>query len=119
MSGIQKEKILQQLRDYHINQFPDKIFNPEVMDLKNKFDIVQDRIIGMILRLVNGKNEFVDSTKELKSMHRKLESMDASTKDEFSKNLLGSKITKLGEIMILAKESGFQLKKIRAAKVAI
>jgi hypothetical protein len=119
MSGINREKIFQELRNYHTYQLPDKIYNPEVIDLKNKFDIVEDRIIGMILSLVNGKNEFIDSTKELKSFHTKLESMNTSTRDEIGKNLFESKISKLGEIMILAKESGFQLKKIRGTKAIV
>ena len=118
MSAIYKEKIFEELRNYHTRRLPAKIENPQVDDLRTKFNLVEDRIVGMILSLVNGKTEFVDSTKELNTFETALNSMPANSEDEANKNIFVSKIKSLGEIMIMARESDFKLRKVRGAKPA-
>jgi hypothetical protein len=111
MSAIDKEKIFEKLRTYHTDKFPAKINNAEVDDLKNKFNVAEDRIIGMVLSLVNGKAEYVDSAKELGIFQSTLKSIRTSDTDEANKVLFESKIDKLIEIMNMAKNSDFRLRR--------
>jgi hypothetical protein len=119
MSAIDKEKIYEKLRSYHTDKFPAKMNNQEVETLKDKFSLVEDRIVGMILSLVNGKTEYVDSTKELATFQDALKSMPTSGGDEANKSLFASKIDKLVEIMTMAKDSDFQLRKVRGKVIHV
>jgi hypothetical protein len=119
MSAIDREKIFEKLRNYHTDEFPEKMKNPEVDALKVKFNAVEDRVVGMILSLVNGKAEYIDSTKELTDFQATLKSMPAIASDEANKNLFASKIEKLIEIMDMARESGFTLRKVRGKVIQV
>ena len=116
MSALAKEKIFEGLRNYHTHKFP-AIKNLEVNNLKSEFILMEDSIIGMILSLVSGKAEFVDSAKELNTFQEKLKTtIPVDSADEKSRSLFVSKISQLGEMMSLAKASNFQLKRVRAVK---
>ena len=115
MSAIDKEKVFDELRNYHTQRFPEKIKNPELDSLRREFIEMEDRVVSMILSLVNGKAEFIDPSKELASFQKRLEpiSTDAATKNIFSE-----KILKLEGLMAFAKNSDFKLKRIRPNKYA-
>lgn len=119
MSAIDKEKVFEKLRNYHTDEFPAKMKNHEMEALKAKFSLVEDRIVGMILSLVNGKTEYVDSTAELETFQTNLQSIVTTKEDQANKTLFESKIAKLAEIMLLAKESGFQLRKVRGKVIQV
>src|SRR3989344_5348197 len=103
MNAIDKEKIYDKLRSYHLSKFPDKI-SAEVVNLKTEFGSIEDKIIVMVLRLASGKEEFVDSAKDLGNFQNKLQTASGSV-DDASRNMFVSKISKLAEIMMMAKES--------------
>lgn len=109
MSAMDKEKIFEKLRSYHTDEFPAKIKNSQVEDLKLKFNDVEDRIVSMILSTVSGKAEYIDSTKELDSFQSNLNSIVTTGVDETQKVMFVSKINKLSEIMIMVKDSDFRL----------
>jgi hypothetical protein len=111
MSAIDKEMIFEKLRSYHTDKFPAKIKNPQVEDLLNKYNLVEDRIVGMILSLVSGKAEYVDSSKELENFQTSLQAIPTSGVDEENSSFFASKIDRLAEIMTLAKNSDFRLRK--------
>jgi hypothetical protein len=71
----------------------------------------------MILSTISGRAEFIDSAKELNTFQDKLKrTMPADGNDETSRNLFASKISQLSEMMALAKESGFKLRPVKAAR---
>lgn len=116
MSAINKEKIFEELRNYHTHRFPVKIKNAEVETLRVEFGEIEDRIVGMILSLVNGKAEFLDATKELNNFQDKLKrNLPADSGDDANRNLFATKITELTAVMAMAKDSGFKLRPIRGA----
>lgn len=118
MNAIGKEKIFEELRNYHTHQFPVKIKNLAVDNLRTEFVVLEDKIVTMVLSLISGKTEFVDATKDLDMFQNKLErTMANDDGNEISKNLFVAKISKLSEIMIIAKDSDFKLKPVRIAKV--
>lgn len=119
MSGaMNKEKIFEELRNYHLTQFSDKI-SLEVNNLKIEFGLIEDKIIGMLLSLVNGKGEFIDSAQELNTFRDKLNTAASDDIDTASRNLFASKIGKLLDIMVFAKESNFKLRTVRPRARAI
>lgn len=116
MSALAKEKIFEELRNYHTHQFP-AIKSPEMNNLRTEFAAMEDRIVGMILSTISGRAEFIDSAKELDTFQDKLKrTMPADGGDETSRNLFASKISQLSEMMALAKESGFKLRPVKAIR---
>ena len=69
---------------------------------------MEDKIVSMVLSLVNGKAEFKDATGELADFEHKLR--------EDAKKFFASKISQLNEIMAFAKDSGFKLRPVRGVK---
>lgn len=118
MSALAKEKIFEELRNYHTHQFP-AIKSPEMNNLRTEFGAMEDRIVGMILSTISGRAEFIDFAKELDTFQDKLKrTMPADgNNDETSRNLFASKISQLSEMMALAKESGFKLRPVKVARV--
>ena len=110
MSALQKEKIFEELRNYHMEKFPVKIKNDQVNNLRIEFGILEDKIISMTLSLVYGRSLFVDSTKELNSFQNKLNTTLPSQGEESNRNMFTSKIGHLGKIILMAKESTFNFK---------
>ena len=116
MSVIDREKIYGELRNYHLEQFPN-ITNPRVNNLRVEFGVIEDTIIGMILSLVNGKAEFIDTTNELNAFRDRLKIvMPAGLEEDANRNLFASKLERLGDLLVLAKESHFKLRTVRVAK---
>jgi hypothetical protein len=120
MSGaMDKEKIYEELRNYHTNRFPEKIKNPRVNDLRIEFGEMEDSIIGMILSLISGNTEFVDATKELATFEDKLQTVMPTEGNDANRNLFATKIKWLGELLVMAKEANFKLRPIRIVRTAI
>ncbi len=120
MSAINKEKIFEQLRNYHLRQFPATVKNLQVNDLRAEFAVIEDKVIGMLLRLVDGKEEFADTTVELNTFQDKINRhMPQNGEDEESKNLFATKISQLLGILALAKESGFKLRPVKGYRAMV
>ena len=114
MSAINKERIFEQLRNYHLQQFPATVKNLRVNEFRAEFGTIEDKVIGMLLKLVDGKEEFADSTSELNAFQDKINRhMPENGEDEESRNLFITKIGQLSGILTLAKESGFTLRSIK------
>ena len=119
MSALDKEKIFEELRNYHTDKFPANIKNLELNNLRIEFAEMEDRIVSMILSLVAGKAEFVDSSKDLLSFQKKFEMTAIADKsDQASRNLFVSKIGKLEELLEFAKKSDFKLRRVKLSKYA-
>ena len=104
MNPVNKEKIFEELRNYHVQQFPDKFKNPIVSDLRVEFGDLEDKIVGMILSLVNGKAEFLDSTADLNSFQDKLtRTLPEDGANDANRNLFTSKISLLTDLMVWQK----------------
>jgi hypothetical protein len=119
MNAYAKEKVFDELRKYHQDAFPEKLATARMDEMKTEFVETEDRIITMLLRLVNGKEGFVDSSRELNSFKDRVENLSsASPTEEKFQDLFNLKISRLLDILALAKESNFQLRKVRVPKAA-
>lgn len=117
MTAIAKEKIIDELRNYHLPAFPDKLTTEHMDDMKTQFGLIEDKTIAMLLSLVNGKAIFADVGSELEAFKNKITSPSTSAVLEAGdRALFLTKIDKLMEIMNLAKVSNFQLRKVRTKK---
>lgn len=110
MDAKNKEKVFEELRNYHLKEFPVVAANIELNDLRSEFGELEDKIIGMLLSLVNGKAEFVDATDELDAFKTKLDKYSPENGENESKDVFASKISWLRNILVLAKESNFKLR---------
>jgi PBP1b-binding outer membrane lipoprotein LpoB len=118
MSIFNKEKILTGLREYHTSVFPAKFISKEAADLKTETEALEDTITGMLLKLINGKAEFTDSSEALEKLSKKVTALLPGNKNEEYKNLLLSKIDQLKSLLAMAKDSTFRLRPVRLVKVA-
>ncbi len=120
MNANNKEAVFEELRNYHTERFPEKIEDSQLHDLRIKFGELEDQIIGMILSLVNGKTEFVDSSEDLNSFQDRLNTISRGEKqNDPVENIFASKISKLLEILDLTKKFDFQLRPARRAKAVV
>jgi hypothetical protein len=111
MDAQNKEKIYEELRNYHLEQFPDKVRNPIMKDLRIEFGVLEDKIIAMLLSLVNGKAEYADPSGDIQSFDERLHrAVPEGHDDEESMNLFATKIAKLREIVEVAKNAEFKLR---------
>ncbi len=119
MSAIVKEKIFDELRRYHVQVLPKKLATERMEDAKESLSLIEDKIIAMLLSLVNGKAVFADSTEELEAFRRKIELPSASEEiEKKNKGLLVAKVDWLVQILAMAKEPNFVLRKPRVKKTA-
>jgi hypothetical protein len=119
MNPIAKEKIYEELRQYHVEAFPAKLASDRIKDLKIQFVALEDRVIGMLLSLVNGKAVFTDDSSELNAFKQKIENPSAvNPEEENTLAVFVSKINRLLEMLTMAKNANFQLRKIRIKKTA-
>jgi hypothetical protein len=119
MSAIAKEKVFDELRKYHLDAFPKKLATERMDEMRAEFELTEDKVITMLLRLVNGKEVFADTTKELHEFQKKIEALPQASPDEVeNQNLFKLKINGLLDILAFAKQSDFQLRKVRLKKGA-
>jgi hypothetical protein len=120
MSAQAKEKILEKLRNYHMDVFPENLASNNIGALKAELVELQDKTITMLLRLVNGKEIFSDMTKELTDFRERVSKLLNMNSDEKNdQTLIRSKIDALIDILAFAKESNFQLRKPRIARTKV
>jgi hypothetical protein len=118
MSAMDKEKIFVELRKYHTDQFPDKLVNEDMQDLRKEFEVIEDNIVTMLLSLVNGKLGFVDFEAELNSFEKKVKiAKTGDRKEDSDRQFFLDKIAHLKELLTIAKASIFKLKIPRIPKV--
>ncbi len=118
MSAIEKEKIFVELRRYHTSEFPEKLPSQELTALRSEFGLIEDRVVAMLLRFVNGKSVFVDFSEELDSFQDKVKlAPSGEQRTEENKQLFFSKTRHLSEIIGIAKVSNFKLKTPRPTRV--
>ena len=118
MSTLNKEKILIGLRAYHTNAFPSEFPNNEAARLKIEIETLEDAITSMLLKLINGKAEFMDSSDALNAFREKVIKQLAGSENVDYKNILLPKINQLSDLLAIAKESVFKLKPVKLVKVA-
>jgi chromosome segregation ATPase len=118
MSSIEKEKIFIELREYHTFQFPEHLASEQLADLRAEFEVLEDKIVNMILSLVNGKQEYVELKDELEEFKARIASADKVANDDTDRTFFLEKIDKLVGILAVAKESTFKLKPPRYRKEA-
>lgn len=119
MSAIDKEKIFVELRKYHLSKFPAKLASQEMVNFRTEFGALEDKIISMILSLVNGKAGFIDASEELEVFKNKIKIRQAGDRlEDTDRNLFAAKIVQLQNVLAIAKGSTFKLRKTRLAKIA-
>jgi|SRR3989338_3353604 len=119
MSAIVKEKIFDELRRYHVQVLPKKLATERMDSARDQLGLIEDKVIAMLLSLVNGKAIFADSTEELQAFRRKIELPSASEEmEKKNKGLFVAKIDWLLQILLMAKEPNFELRKPRVKKTA-
>ncbi len=117
MSSIDKEKIFVELREYHANEFPAKLSSDHMEKMRELFVELEDKVVAMLLSLVNGKLEFVDLTGELDAFLKKVKDNSSTEKDEaVDRKFFESKIDHLKHIMSMAQAAPFKLKIVRGQK---
>ncbi|MDQ3018929.1 MAG: hypothetical protein M3Q64_03600 [bacterium] len=117
MSAGEKEKILIELREYHVEEFSD-FSTSEMKDLLIEFRKIEDSIINMLLSLVNGKSEFVDFSSELDKFEANLNGIPETTEEEKAgKNLFKSKIVRLRNFLAIGSTGTFTLRKSHPNKI--
>ncbi len=102
MNNYDKEKIYEELRNYHIHKLPEET-NFEMESLKNKFLLIEDKIVMMLVRFVNEKQLYIDMTNDLEVIKTQLKLFSNSRKDKTMVDSLSLKISNLNGIMIFAK----------------
>jgi len=118
MSAIVKEKIFDELRRYHVQVLPKRLATERMEEAKNQLGLIED-IIAMLLSLVNGKAIFADSTEELEAFRRKIQTTSSADEiEKKNKSLFIAKIDWLQQILVMAKEPNFELRKPRVKKTA-
>ncbi len=109
MSALNKEKIYEELRNYHANAFPDKFPTEKLDNLRAEFGVIEDEVISMLLGLVNGKRVIVELGDSVTNFQKKL--------NESEQEVFASKSAQLLDLMAMAKGFDFQLRKVRVKAV--
>jgi hypothetical protein len=117
MSAIVKEKIFDELRRYHVQTWPKKLATERMQEAKDQLGLIEDKIIGMLMGLVNGRSVFADSTEELEAFRQKLNRPSGYEAEEKNNQaIFTSKIDWLQQILLMAKEPNFQLRKQKVSR---
>ena len=118
MSAYEKEAIFTQLRQYHANEFPVSLSSAPMNTLRDEFAEFEDKIVSMLLGLVNQKLEFVDLSEELEAFQKKANTAFKKnaapvTETEF----FNAKIEQLRLVLEIAKKATFIVKPPRRVAV--
>jgi hypothetical protein len=116
MTAVEKEQIFIRLRKYHTEEFPQTYDTDGKTGLLEDFRELEDQIIGTVLGMVNGKAEYIDYSKELETFSGKIEN-EFTDSDNSQKKFFETKIKDLGEVMQIASETKFALKRSYAHKL--
>lgn len=117
MSAVDKEKIFVELRQYHTEEFADKLSTKAMDSLRQEFSVLEDNIVTMLLNLVNGKAEFVDFAEELNEFKNKAKVTKGTEPTEAAdRNFFVAKIDSLNHILDMARAAVFRLRIPRGTK---
>lgn len=114
MKPDSKEKILVELRQYHLDAFPEKLATETMDKYWVEFRLLQDKVISMILGYVERKTVFVDFSAELMTFKNKV--TPTNLKDISERNNRKSFATKseaLLRILKMAYEAKFTIQSRR------
>ena len=119
MSAQEKENIFVELRKYHLDEFPKSLSSETMNELRTEFGEFEDKLVTMLLSLVNGRAEYVDLTPDLDKIKAKAE-ISASTEaiENSDRELLLSKIKQLSNILHMASVGTFPLKRKRPVRIS-
>ncbi len=111
MSASDKEKILTELREYHLDASTEPLATEATNRLKAEFTEIEDKAINMILSYVNGKAEFVDYTKDVEDFEVKVlaQTKDVAAEATDRKYFI-SKLDQLKNILNTASRATFKLR---------
>jgi hypothetical protein len=88
--------------------------------LRVEFAVIEDKIVSMLLGLVNGKIPFTDLSGDLASFRNKVKITRSGNRQEDSnRNFFLAKINSLKNILTFAEQAHFTVKLRRAAKAAV
>ncbi len=118
MTAINKEKVYDQLRSYHVDAFPEVMSTDFMTTLRAEFATIEDAFVSMILGLVNGKTLFVDFTDKLTAFQKRIDDNASDRAETKDREQFTRKNKMLNEIMISARDYNFQLHRVRMAKAA-
>ncbi|HYE22788.1 MAG TPA: hypothetical protein VD998_04335 [Verrucomicrobiae bacterium] len=118
MNAKDKEIVYDELRSYHLNVIPEKLSTETMNNYRIEFGLIEDKVVSMLLQLVNGKTAFVDHSKEIESFEEKVKLSATALNENHDRSLLSTKMGKLKEIVALAKLMPFELRKLRPKKIA-
>lgn len=102
MNNYDKEKVYEELRNYHTHELPD-ITNTEMESLRNKFAIIEEKIVMMLVRFANGNEPYADMASDIETFKSQLKLFSNSRKDKTMVDSLSLKISNLNGIMLFAK----------------
>lgn len=101
-----RDNLFALLRAYHTETVLLKPSNTEFRGTIKDLSTLEDKIIGMVLGMANGKGEFIDFSQELKEFSEKNQAQPSAIKKEQNqKNMIAKKVEQLQTIVDLAKKS--------------
>lgn len=120
MSAYEKEAIFTELRQYHLNDFPETSKSESYLSVYKQFILLEEEIVNMLLQLVNGKSEYVDYSQKLKKF-TDLVANESSSDVEFKQvsQLFFEKCEHLKKILALAADGNFPLRKQKTPRISL
>lgn len=114
MSAKQKEQIYIELREYHLDEFPESLSNSSMNELLSEYRALEDDVINMLLSFVNGKAEYTDMSENISKFIDKAKPNPSGDKSEDAdrKHFI-LKIEQLKSIIEMAKDTPFKLRRVR------
>ncbi len=101
-----RDSLFALLRSYHTETLLLKPTNTEIHIIIKELSGLEDKIIGMVLGMANGKGEFIDFSQDIINLLEKNEEQSSAVKKEQKqKNIIAEKVHQLQTIVELAKKS--------------
>lgn len=120
MSAKEKESIFVELRQYHLEEFPEVFSSPRMTALHDEYALIEDDAITMLLSLVNGKAEYVDYLENVKGFLVKVKALDSTDQAEKAEQkLFAQKAQLLNNILTLASKGDFPLRKQKVPRISL
>lgn len=120
MSAHQKEAIFTELRQYHLNDFPETSNSDSYSVVHKEFLALEESIINMVLSLVNGKSEYVDYGSKLKQFIEMVERQSITDANfKLVSNTFSEKCAHLQKILELAEAGDFPLRKQKVPRISL
>ncbi len=114
MSALAKEVIFEELRQYHQVTSPSESDSGRWVEIKKEFSETEDTLITMLIRLVNGKESFVESKDALTDLQDRVTATPTVNEiEQASQAFYVTKVSKLQNILSIARQTNFPLRKLR------